>query len=104
MAKDDVTEGNYDCLRRAIDSIPAHNLVMVVGDYNARIGAEDAKYTFHNATNRNGKYLLDFALEKNLIIANTRFQKRTGKLWTFISPGGTKCQLDYVLGKEEVEK
>ena len=37
VAKDDVTEGHYDCLRRAIDSIPAHNQLMVVGDYNARI-------------------------------------------------------------------
>ena len=67
---------------------------MVVGDYNARIGADDAKYTFHDATNRNGKYILDLALEKNLIIANTRIQKRTGKLWT-------NCQLDYVLVRKK---
>jgi hypothetical protein len=74
---------------------------MVVGDYNARLGKEDANFTFHEATNRNGKFLLELALEKNLIIANTRFQKRTGKLWTFISPGGTKCQLDYILVRKK---
>lgn len=96
-----IIEKHYDNLRRAIDSIPAHNLLMVVGDFNARIGPEDAKFTFHEATNRNGKYLMDLVIEKNLINACTMFQKRMGKLWTYISPGGSKYQLDYILVRKK---
>ena len=65
------------------------NTRMVVGDFNVRIGADDARYNFHETTNSNGKYLLELTFEKNFIILNTYFQKRKGKLWTFISPGGT---------------
>ena len=97
VVNEDIIEGHYDNLRRAVDSIPAHNVLLVVGDFNARIGAEDAGFTYHEATNRNGKYLLDMAVEKNVVIANTQFCKKRGKLWTYISPGGSKCQLDHIL-------
>ena len=42
--------------------------------------------------------LLDLAEENDLIITNTTFQKRSGKLWTYISDmNGTKSQIDYIL-------
>ncbi|XP_030839582.1 uncharacterized protein LOC115923289 [Strongylocentrotus purpuratus] len=97
VVNEDIIEGHYNNLRRAIDSIPAHNVLLVVGDFNARIGPEDAKYTYHETTNRNGKYLVDMAVEKNLVIASGQYCKKKGKLWTYISPGGSKCQLDYIL-------
>ncbi|XP_072022739.1 uncharacterized protein [Amphiura filiformis] len=65
--------------------------------FNATVGLEDTKFTYHDTTNRNGKYLVELATEKNLIIANTQFRKKAGKLWTFTSPGGNKYQLDYIL-------
>ncbi|XP_072048490.1 uncharacterized protein [Amphiura filiformis] len=74
---------------------------MVIGDYNARIGEEDARFTYHETTHRNGKFLLDLASERNLIITNTMFQKKKGKLWTFVSPGGNKYQLDYILVRKK---
>ena len=64
VVNEDIIEGHYDNLRRAIDSIPAHNVLLVVGDFNARIGPEDAKFTFHDTTNRNGKYLVDMQLKR----------------------------------------
>ena len=92
-----ITESYYECLRRAIESIPAHNVLLVIGDFNARLGKEDAKFTFHEETNRNEKYLADLITEKNFICGNTYFQKRIGKLWKFVSLGGNKYQLDYIL-------
>ena len=97
MVDEHIIEGHYDNLRRAINSIPAHNMLLVIGDFNTRVGPEDVRFPFHESTNRNGKYLVDFAIEKNLLVANTYFQKRIGKRWTYISLGGTKCQLDYIL-------
>ena len=63
-----MTEAHYECLRRAIESIPAHNVLLVIGDFNARLGKEDAKFTFHEETHRNGKYLADLITEKNLSV------------------------------------
>ena len=101
VADDDIIEEHYNRLRGAIDAIPAHNLVIVVGDFNARIGSDDAKFTFHEATNRNGEHLLNLASEKEFVIANTYFRKKIGKLWTYISPGGNKYQLDYILVRKK---
>ncbi|KAI8514657.1 hypothetical protein Bbelb_072480 [Branchiostoma belcheri] len=96
-ADEDTVKAHYEDLARAIEAIPAHNLLLVIGDFNARIGDQDAKFTFHKETNRNGRLLLDLANEKDLVVSSTDFCKKAGKLWTFISPGGMKYQLDYVL-------
>ena len=47
-----ITEAHYECLRRAIESIPALNVLLVIGDFNARLGKEDAKFTFHEENKR----------------------------------------------------
>ena len=40
----------------------------------------------------------DLALENNLAITNTHFQKKKGTLWTYISDmSGTKSQVDYIM-------
>ncbi len=48
VSDEDTIESFYDSLRRAIESIPAHNAMMVIGDFNARIGKSDAKFAFHD--------------------------------------------------------
>ena len=101
VAEADVIENHYNSLRHAIDTIPAHNVALIVGDFNARIGREDANFTFHETTNKNGEHLLNLALEKEFVIANTSFQKKSGKLWTYISPTGSKFQLDYILVRKK---
>ena len=91
-------EEHYKNLAAAISSIPKHNLLMVIGDCNAHIGPEEARHTFHNETNSNGEHLVNLALETNMIITNTSFQKSPRKLWTFLSDmSGTKTQIDYIL-------
>ena len=94
----DSAENHYNNLSNAIKSIPKHNVLIVVGDCNAHIGTEDALFTFHDDTNTNGKLLLDLVEENNLVITNTSFQKRQGKLWTYLSDmNGSKSQIDYIL-------
>jgi len=94
---EETAEEFYENLKRVIESVPEHNLLIVMGDFNARLGEDTVKYTFHPATNRNGELLLDLATEKQLIITNTCFQKRKNKLWTYLDPRGQKYQLDYIL-------
>ena len=51
-----------------------------------------------NKQTAKGQVLLDIALETNMVIPNTQFQKRKGKLWTFIADtSGLKLRIDYIL-------
>ena len=87
----------YNDLRQAIDSTPPHNLLMVLGDLNAKISSADTKHALNKKTNENGKRLIELTCEKSLMVANTMFQKRTGKRWTFEDPKGNRSLLDYIL-------
>ena len=87
----------YEELRTAVDSVPAHSFLSITGDFNARLGEDDALHPFHKITNRNGEFLAEFAREKELIITNTQFQKKSGKKWTWMSPSGEKYLIDYIL-------
>ena len=97
MLVEEVSERHYDNLKRAIRSVPVHNVLIIPGDFNAQVGKEDIQYSYHEKTNRNGKILLDLAMEKHLEITNTRFRKRSGKQWTFLRPGNAKSQIDFIL-------
>ena len=87
-----------------IRTIPKH-VLLVIGDCNAHLGPEDALYIFHDKTNDKNKnqklkpkLILDYSIEANLIIANTRFQKKRGKLFTFMSEmNNCRSQIDYIL-------
>ena len=64
---------------------------------NAKIGKNgNHKYSLHNSSKRNGQHLTDFTIENRLTCLNTNFQKREGKLWTYIYASNTKAQIDYV--------
>ena len=89
---------HYEQLSDITRTIPKHNVLLVIGDCNAHLSPEDALYTFQDKTNDNGKLLLDCSIQANLIIANTRFQKKRGKLSTFMSEmNNRKPQIDYIL-------
>ena len=68
-----------------MENVPAHNFLTIPGDFNAILGPDDAKCTFHTETNRNGE-LLDFMDEYNIFPTNTKFMKSKNKLWTFECP------------------
>ena len=37
-SKMETVEGYYADLRRAIDSLPVHNILVILGDFNAKLG------------------------------------------------------------------
>ena len=57
----------YDELPAAIQSVPAHNFLVILGDFNARLGPQDAHFTFHSETNRNGEHLAALLTEQRLL-------------------------------------
>ena len=94
----------YNSMRSALQDVPAHNFLTILGDFNARIGPEVAPHTFHDATNRNGEYMADLLLEFGLLAANAQFRKRPGKLWTFKDRATDSLRrLDYILVRKNGE-
>ncbi|XP_072048615.1 craniofacial development protein 2-like [Amphiura filiformis] len=98
--EDDVTDF-YNQLTKATREVPAHNFLIVIGDFSARVGQDIAKFSYHETTNRNGELMLCYTLENNLVVTNTTFQKRATKLWTSELPSGYRAQLDYVLVRKK---
>ena len=66
----------YEQLSGITRTIPKHNVLLLIGDCNAHLGPEDALYTSYDKTDKNGKLLLDYFIETNFIIANTRHHKK----------------------------
>ena len=93
-----LSEEHYKNLNDAVKSIPKHNVLLLMGDFNAHLDANTIKFSYHAHANSNGKYMRDFMLENDLVAANGNFQKKRGKLWTYMSEmSGTKTQIDYIL-------
>lgn len=94
----DAAEEHYNNLLEAISDTPKHNVLLVLGDFNAHLGEDTVKYTYHKNTNRNGEIVKDLVSEAGLVVTNSHFQKKRGKLWTFISDmNGSKTQVDFIM-------
>ena len=91
-------ESHFETLSEVIGDIPKHRVILECGDFNAHLGKEDVRFSFHEKTNTNGDYLIDHVQENDLRITNAMFKKKKGKQWTFLSDmTGQKSQLDYIL-------
>lgn len=105
MAPIEEVERFYDDLRPVIHHVPAHNFLIILGDLNARLGPEDAPFTYHDNTNRNREHLAALLTEHDLLAANTLFRKRMGKRWTFQDRATSmQLQLDYILVRRKWRK
>ena len=90
MSEESEIEDFYSELSSLTRQIPKHNVTLIAGDFNAKLGNTDSfKNSLHGMPNRNGEFLKDFLIENKLVYLNTYYQKRTGKKWTFIYPNGT---------------
>lgn len=96
-------ESFYSSLTDAIKTYGHKNLI-VMGDYNARIGSRGigeelvmGPYCSGKRT-RNGGKLIQLAYENNMKILNSVYKQRNNNRWTWISPDGLhKNEIDYIL-------
>ena len=64
----------YTQLERTYDNIPAYDMKIVLGDFNAKVGREDhfsgtiGKHSLHADTNNNGMRLVSFAASRNMVV------------------------------------
>uniref|UniRef100_A0A8D8SMX4 Craniofacial development protein 2 n=1 Tax=Cacopsylla melanoneura TaxID=428564 RepID=A0A8D8SMX4_9HEMI len=99
---DEEVEQLYSQVSKIIQTLPKHEIMMIMGDFNAKLGkgrmGEHIGDWGLGERNDRGDMLSTFAAEHNLIVSNTFFQHRTSRLYTWKSPDRrTRNQIDFVL-------
>ena len=95
----------YDQLQNVIDQTPKKDILVVQGDWNAKVG-RDASGNWqgicgplcNDDTNERGLKLLEFATFNDLVLANTFGHHKSSRRWTWHSPNGQHHNhIDYIL-------
>ena len=98
----------YQQLQETIDKTPKKDILVVQGDWNAKVG-KDAQADWGEVcgpycnveTNERGLRLLEFATFNNLVLTNTLGPHKPSRRWTWHSPDGKHHnQIDYILVKK----
>ena len=94
----------YGNLSDAIDRVPNSNKLLIMGDFNARVGSDHTSWENvvgrHGVgnVNSNGTRLLSLCARNELSITNTFFQQADRHKTTWMHPGTKKWHLiDYVI-------
>ena len=102
-ASDKEIEEFYEAIQGVFDSVPKRDIIILLGDWNAKIGKSSVKTanigTFGlGERNERGDRLEEFCITNDLVVGNTLFQHHPRRLWTWMSPGDlTRNQIDYIL-------
>ena len=101
---DETKEKFYSELRGVIDSVPRQDKLIILGDFNARVGADwtawEGVLGRHGVgkCNSNGQLLLELCMTYNLSITNTMFQLPHRNRTSWMHPRSKHWHLiDYVL-------
>lgn len=102
-AEENVKDGFYSQLVSTINSIQKGDILIAMGDYNAKCGADNKDRElfmgkFGTGTmNDNGERFLDFCAEADLVVGGTLFKHQQSHLNTWYSNDGvTRNQIDHI--------
>ena len=88
---DEEVEEHYEEIQRMLKQVKSTDVLMVMGDFNAKVGSEAQQDTVGRfglgERNERGDRLLHFCIENNLVVINTFFQHPKRLLYTWKSPG-----------------
>ena len=100
----------YDALNETMNKIPSHDITMVMGNVNAKIGDDNTDVEDimgeHSigAINNNGERLLEFCAENGLVIGGSLFPHKTIHKVTWLSPDKlTRNQIDHICIKKNFQ-
>ena len=109
-APTDTSEGEekdefYDALQSILRDVPQHDVLLVLGDFNARVSANSpdkeramGKHGVGLNITDNGERLIDICQENNLVIGGTLFTHKDIHKLTWTSPDGkTQSQIDHII-------
>ena len=82
----------YEDLQDLLELTPKKYVLFIIGDWNANVGSQEitgvtGKFGL-GVQNETGQRLTEFCQGNTLVIANTLFQHRKRRLYTWTSPDG----------------
>ena len=107
-AEEAEVEWFYEDPQDLLELTPKKDVLFIIGDWNAKVGSQETpgvtgKFGF-GVKNEAGQRLIEFYQENALVIANTLFQQRKRRLYTWTSPDGQHPnQIDYILCSKDGE-
>ena len=104
MAAEEEQEAFYIDLQSTIDKTPKGDILMIMGDFNAKVGEDNkgrnevlGRYGL-GKQNEAGERLVEFCASNELRIMNTWFEQPKRRLYTWTTPDGKhRNQIDYML-------
>ncbi|XP_062602942.1 craniofacial development protein 2-like [Saccostrea cucullata] len=103
-AEDETKQDFYEALQAELEKITKHDLTIIMGDFNAKIGQDNTGYERVmgkygcGTMNENGEHLAEFCGNNNMVIGGTLFPHKDIHKLTWISPGGRdKNQIDHIV-------
>ncbi|KAK3090899.1 hypothetical protein FSP39_015581 [Pinctada imbricata] len=101
---EEVKEAFLEQLQSVINNIPKHDVLLIIGDFNAKVGRNNEGHESAmgkhgiGERNDNGERLLDMFEISNLVITGTIFPHKQRHKISWISPDGkTENQVDHVI-------
>ena len=103
------SEAFYNQLQSTLSSVPSSDLLVILGDFNARVASDHSTWNSvigpHGTgeCNENGERLLDFCASNQLIVSNTWFRHKPLHQVTWFRNGDRSRpghMIDYVLVKK----
>ena len=91
QASEDTLISFYDALRSAVNSVPKEEKLIVLGDFNARVGRDNQTWDALGRygvgkMNTNGLRLLELCSECDLVVCNTFFRQKLKHKATWTHP------------------
>ena len=98
---DEDIEEFYEGVDCALKQCKSHELTIVMGDWNAKVGQGRDGETVGpwglGVRNERGQKFTEWCQENNQVILNTWYQNHPRRLWTWKSPGdGVRNQIDFI--------
>jgi hypothetical protein len=107
----EITDQFYNDLIKCKIEVPPHKMLIIAGDFNARIGTDSAtanpkivgKHMYQEESNKNGLKLVEFCETADLRPTQTRFPHPKSRLWTWQCPKWSnkteehRYQIDHIL-------
>jgi hypothetical protein len=102
----------YAELLKCAQDVPPHNMLVIAGDFNARIGQDSSssttrvigKHFLHEETNDNGNRLVEFCEAADMRPAQFKFPHPKQRIWTWqpernrtANDGKNRAQLDHII-------
>ena len=100
-AEETEVEWFYEDLQDLLELTPKKDVLFIIGAWNAKVGSQETPEVTGKfglgIRNEAGQRLIEFCQENAQVIANTLFQQRKRRLYTWTSPDGQQQnQIDYI--------